>query len=346
MNKKFKTKNLSILLSLLLISTLISCNKIDKETILSRNVTEDIKIEENEVKVTLEKGHDYLNNNDFANAKLTYEKAISIDKVNKDIYLEIKDKYLELTRFDDALYFVQLALNNNTDVDNMKIISDSIKSNFETATINKSLYEGDAYTLPSELTTKINNEDISVPITWNNSVINTSNAGTFSYSGVNKEYSRQFTATLTVSPAVFDEKYCYVKNIYKSNGKTFIDVDLVEFFRDDKAIEESKKDNINIAISMTEDGSGFIYSDHYIRNNLINLTTYDVSEKSIFNLLSYEINQETINSNDTSTVTYDKFESYINSHANISDSKNPRPLLCIIKLKDNVVYDISRTFTP
>ena len=135
MNKKFKAKNLSIFLSLLLISTFVSCSKIDKETILSPNVTEDIKVEENEVKVTLEKGNSYLNDNDFANAKLTYEKAISIDKVNKDIYLQIKDKYLELTRFDDALYFVQLAINNNTDVDNMKIISDNIKSNFEITSI-------------------------------------------------------------------------------------------------------------------------------------------------------------------------------------------------------------------
>ncbi len=200
MNKKFKTKNLSIFLSLLLISTFVSCSKIDKETILSPNVTEDIKVEENEVKVTLEKGNSYLNDNDFANAKLTYEKAISIDKVNKDIYLEIKDKYLDINRFDDALYFVQLALNNNTDIDNMKIISDNIKSKFEITSIDKSLYEGESYTLPSELSTKINNENISIPVTWNNSVINTSTAGTFSYTGINKEYSRQFTAILTVLP--------------------------------------------------------------------------------------------------------------------------------------------------
>ncbi len=97
---------------------------------------------------------------------------------------------------------MQLALNNNTDIDNMKIISDTIKSKFEITSIDKSLYEGDSYTLPSELLTKINNENVSIPVTWNNSVINTSTAGTFSYAGRNKEYSRQFNATLTVIPPI------------------------------------------------------------------------------------------------------------------------------------------------
>ena len=354
MNKKFETKNLSIFLSLLLISTFVSCSKIDKETILSPNVTEDIKVEENEVKVTLEKGNSYLNDNDFANAKLTYEKAISIDKVNKDIYLEIKDKYLALTRFDDALYFVQLAINNNADVDNMKIISDSIKSNFETATINKSLYEGDAYTLPSELTTKINNEDISVPITWNNSVINTSTAGTFSYLGTNKEYSRQFNATLTVIPSVvpavvpavvpdvFDEEHCFVKNIYKSNEKTYIDVDLVEFLRGNAALEGAIKDN-NSKVGTNDDGSKFVPDGYYIRDNFHTQITYEVSENSTFNLAEFYIYPNS-SSNGTVTVPvpYDRFESYIKSHINGDYRSN----LCLIKFKNNVVYDVSYVYTP
>ncbi|SDP53635.1 tetratricopeptide repeat protein [Clostridium gasigenes] len=358
MVKQFKAKKSTIFLSLLLISTFVSCSKIDKETILSPNVTEDIKVEENEVKVTLEKGNSYLNDNDFANAKLTYEKATSIDKVNKDIYLQIKDKYLELTRFDDALYFVQLALNNNTDIDNMKIISDNIKSKFEITSIDKSLYEGESYTLPSELSTKINNENVSIPVTWNNSVINTSTAGTFSYLGTNKEYSRQFNATLTVVPpivsavvppvvapvipSVVDEEHCYVKNIYKSNGKTYIDVDLVEFLRGNAALEGAIKDN-NSKVGTNDDGSKFVPDSYYIRDNVHTQITYEVSQNSTFNLAEFHIYPNS-SSNGTITVPvpYDRFESYIKSHIN----GDYRPNLCLIKFKNNVVYDVSYVYTP
>ncbi|NKF07467.1 Ig-like domain-containing protein [Clostridium gasigenes] len=363
MAKQFKAKKITIFLSLLLISTFVSCSKIDKETILSPNVTEDIKVEENEVKVTLEKGNSYLNDNDFANAKLTYEKATSIDKVNKDIYLQIKDKYLELTRFDDALYFVQLALNNNTDIDNMKIISDNIKSKFEITSIDKSLYEGESYTLPSELSTKINNENVSIPVTWNNSVINTSTAGTFSYLGTNKEYSRQFSATLTVVPpivsavvppvvppvvapvipSVVDEEHCYVKNIYKSNGKTYIDVDLVEFLRGNAALEGAIKDN-NSKVGIDDDtGKKFVPDGYYIRDNVHAEITYEVSQNSTFNLAELQIHPNSSSNKDIPVpVPYDRFESYIKSNINGDYRSN----LCLIKFKNNVVYDVSYVYTP
>lgn len=355
MNKKFKIKISSILLLLLLILTFVSCSKTDKETVLSSNVSEDIQAEETEVKLALEKGHNYLSENDFENAKLTYEKAISMDKLNKDIYLEIKDKYVELSRFDDALYFIQLAINNNSDSENMKAIANDIKFNLATPIFSKDLYEGDSFTLPTELTTKINNEDITIPVTWNNSIVDTSTTGTFSFIGTNKEYNREFNATINVLPPVLDEEYAFVKNIYTSNGKTYVDVDLVEFLRGDNALSAAIEDNANV-ININDDGVKFINNGYYIRDKSHSITTYEVNENSIFSLTEYR-DIATVENNFAGDrlkqvpVSYNKLESYIESNTtefndHLISNTNPRSVLFLIKFKNNIVYDISFVFTP
>ena len=340
MNKKFKIKIPSILLLLLLILTFVSCSKTDKETVLSSNVSEDIQAEETEVKLALEKGHNYLSENDFENAKLTYEKAISMDKLNKDIYLEIKDKYVELSRFDDALYFIQLAINDSSDSENMKAIANDIKSNLATPIFNKDLYEGDSFTLPTELATKINNEDITIPVTWNNSIVDTSTTGTLSFTGTNKEYNREFNATINVLPPVLDEEYAFVKSIYTSSGKTYVDLDLVEFLRADEALKAAIEDNLSW-VGTNEDGSKFLPDSYYIRDNFHSIVTYEVGKASTFNLADYYVNpNSTLNATALSPVSYDKFESYV------KENQGNRFTFCLIKFKNNIVYDISYVYTP
>jgi len=365
MNKKSTKKNISIVMSLLLILTFVSCTKTDKETVLSPNVSEDIKTEENEVKLTLEKGHNFLKDGDFESAKSTYEKAISMDKTNKDIYLEIKDKYLAINRFDDALYFIQLSINNSTDIENMKAISDDIKANFQTDIFTKALYEGDNFTLPSELIAKINNEDISIPVTWNNSIVDTSTTGIFYFSGTNKEYSREFNATINVLPpviveepvTVLDEEIAYIKAIYESNGKTYVDVHLVEFLRGAEALSAALEENPSFVLT-NEDGSRFIANGYYIRDNHNTITTYELSDDTMFNLLPYDIDPfpESLPADSPDNysaipkpVTYDDFKFYIDKVSSGLKAQNlstDRRLLSWIKTKNNIVYDISRQYTP
>lgn len=81
-----------------------------------------------------------------------------------------------------------------------------------------------------------------------------------------------------------------------------------------------------------------------------------MSENSIFNLTEYLIiasaeNGFTGDSLNPVPVSYDKFESYIKSHTESFDehltiNMNPRSILFLIKLKNNIVYDISFVFTP
>lgn len=225
----------------------------------------------------------------------------------------------------------------------MNTILDNLKTNFATEPILANVFEGDHYTLQPSCIVKINGEDKSIPITWNETVANTSAAGTFSYTGVNKEFNREFTTNLTVSPNVFDEEYCYVKNIYKVNGKTYNDADLVEFYMNSEALSEAIKDNY---APTDENGRKFLPDPYYIRNNYSTIKTYEVSNDSTFYLLSYILNIPTTNSTEVTEVPYNKFEEYIKSHPDMPTNKNPRSLLCKIKLKNNVIYDISSVFTP
>ena len=90
-----------------------------------------------------------------------------------------------------------------------------------------------------------------------------------------------------VIPSVVDEEHCYVKNIYKSNGKTYIDVDLVEFLRGDAALEGAIKDN-NSKIGINDElDKKFVPDGYYIRDNVHTQITYEVSQNSTFNLAEF-----------------------------------------------------------
>ena len=151
-----------------------------------------------------------------------------------------------------------------------------------------------------------------------------------------------------VIPSVVDEEHCYVKNIYKSNGKTYIDVDLVAFYKGSEAVQQAIKDNKAAYC----DGVYFLPDLYYIQNNYTTTTTYEVSQNSKFNLLQYQVDK---NSNSLNSISsnYEKFESYIKETSNFymaSDLETghisaPRQLLFLIKFKNNVVYDVSFEFT-
>ncbi|MDI9216947.1 Ig-like domain-containing protein, partial [Clostridium tertium] len=206
-------------------------------------------------------------------------------------------------------------------------------------------YQESEYTLPESVTTVINGESLSIPLTWNVATVDTSSAGTFTYYGTNEEYGRQVEFTLTVLENVYDKQAGSIKNAYSANGKTYIDVDLVELYVGfEEAVKEAVKDN---RAAVNENGEYFLPNSYYIRNNYTKLTTYEVSNNCTFQLLDYDLiylGYDVTPKNNSSipeAVSLETFKNYIDNPI----SKG-RSVMCWIELKNDVAYSIYRQHTP
>ncbi|MEW8957365.1 tetratricopeptide repeat protein, partial [Clostridium sp.] len=166
MNNTIIKKLLSLFLLLGLTLSVMACQAEDKEIVLANDVMEQVKVEEMEVKESIQIGNKHLEEEKYDEAKKAYEEAISMGINNKDTYLEIKDMYMEKKRFDDAYYIIKLAIENNVDIDNMKTILGDIKKNFKETTIESSINEKDNYNLPKDVTLNINGKDVKGIVKW------------------------------------------------------------------------------------------------------------------------------------------------------------------------------------
>ena len=89
MNKKLFYK--IIIISVITISsTFVSCQNTSKKITISEDTQNEISTEENEVNEAIKTGEKYLTKNNFNESKEYFNKAISLDKSNKDIYLKIR----------------------------------------------------------------------------------------------------------------------------------------------------------------------------------------------------------------------------------------------------------------
>lgn len=348
-----------ILIIIILSTTLFSCSKtVTKDVTVSTNTADDILVEENESNELINNGSKLLSDKKYEEAMAYYNKALELDKSNKDLYLKIKDLYIEANRLDDAYFIIKSAINNNVDTENMKKISEDISSKLEILEVNDKVNQDSEYYFPQNINTTINEKPISLPIKWDYSKADTSTHGTFEYYGFNEEYGRKVKVTLTVLEVSYDKQIGSIKDIYTVDGKTYIDVDLVEFYLGEEALKEALKDNAKIAY--TENGIPFVPSGYYIRNNYSNITTYEISNDCSFQLLDYDFislgyNSSAINSFITQTASFNDFKNYIELTnymyvGSIStDGNKPIPqreTLCWIELKNNVAYSIYRQYTP
>lgn len=176
----------------------IACAAKDKQMVLSGNVSQQAKAEENEIEEKIKEGNKYLSEGKYEDAKQIYENAISIDKGNKESYLSIKDSYLDVDRLDDAFYIIKLAIENKVDIDNMKTQLEDIKKKFQVASLQGSIIENTAFTLPKTATVKVNNTDTEAKVDWSISSIDTSKAGTYTFEGIAEQYERPVKFVLTI----------------------------------------------------------------------------------------------------------------------------------------------------
>lgn len=314
--------------------TLISCKDSSKKITISENTEGEVSLEENEIIKAINAGEKLLDENKLEESKEYFNKAISLEKENKDTYIRIKDKYISINKLDEAYNIIKTAISNNVDIENMKSILKEISSKFEVIKISNSIYQNSSYALPKEVTTNISDTPILIPVTWNNENIDTNTISTFTYEGYNDEYGRKVIVELTVMENVYDKQIGYIKDIYKSNGKTYIDVDLVEFYRGIDAKTEAIKDN---KAAIDENGNYVYIAAVYIRNNYDKISAYEISNDCIFQLTSYDLDPYSSEPLNMITVNYDTFFNQV---------KKDISLLCWIEIKNGVATSIYRQYTP
>nr|WP_243242071.1 tetratricopeptide repeat protein [Clostridium sp. 1001275B_160808_H3] len=322
-------------------------------------------VEENEVDEAISNAKKLLTDNKYDEAKAYFNKAISLDKSNKDLYLEIKDIYMNSNKYDDAYFIIKSALANNVDNENMKSIAKEISSKFEVIKLTDSIYQESEYNLPGSISTDINGTSLSLPLTWNLATVDTSSAGTFTYYGTNEEYGRKVEFTLTVLENVYDKQIGCINNIYTVDGKTYIDVDLVEFYLGrEESLKEFLKDNADtdkIDLPINDKGEYYVPDGYYIRNNNSKLTTYEISSNCSFQLLNHDFLAlgynvpPPENSSINEKASFNDFINYINlrnpmdiGDLDVSDGKpvTHKETLCWIELKNGAAYSIYRQYTP
>ncbi len=332
MQKNTIKKLLSLFLLLIIALSMIACEPKDKEVVVADDVSAQAKIEENEVKQSMELGNKYLDEGNYEKAKKAYEESISMGINNKDTYLKIKDKYLEKKRFDDAYYIIKLAIENNIDTDNMKNILGSIKKNFEEINIENSIKQNNGYELPKETIVNINGKDIKGIIKWDNSNVDTSTPGIFNYKGAVEQYGRAVNLRLNIAPIVKEKKIGWIKEINDS----YIALDEVEFYMYDEAFNEAKKDNSDKLVRDDETGRLYVLDGYYIRNNSEEITTYTIDENSIFEICKHSIIETS--TGDLIPVSYETLKKAVDDHK--------RGILCWIYTEDNKITKIEQQYIP
>ncbi|GAA0776339.1 hypothetical protein GCM10008908_29560 [Clostridium subterminale] len=326
------------------------CKNKDKEIVLSENVAKDIQVEENEIEKYIKEGNKFLEEKNYTEARKSYEAAITKGKNDKQIYMDIKDQYLNKNRYDDAYYIIKLAVENKVDIENMEKVLTSIRDKMESVELSYEIYEDNvSFVLPKEVDITVDNNKVKDYVLWGKENLGISNKpGQYSYNGLTKEYGRNVHVTLNVKENVkentkedvYNSRIGLVTDIYTENNTIYISFDEVEFYTGEEALAEAKKDNKAIK---EEDGTYIVYDDYYIRNSAVETKVYEVSKDVAMNLLAYEVNPDN-NKIDFQKVNYDTFKKHIEKYKN--DTSAERALLCEVDMKNNIVASMSRKFTP
>ncbi len=339
--KKGIIKNLLLLFIIFSSLTLLSCSNTSKKITVSEDTKEEISLEEKEIIKSISAGEKLLDENKFDEAKEAFNRAINFDKSNKDTYIRIKDKYLSMNKADDAYSIIKTAISNNVDIDNMKIILKEISSKFEVIKISNSVYQNDNYALPKQVIINVSDNSMTIPITWDNEKVDTSNLGTLTYEGYNDEYGRKIVAELTVLENVYDKQIGWLKNLYEKNGEIYIDIDLVEFYLGrEEALREAIKDG---KAGIDENGEYFLPDPVWIRNNSDSIFTYQVSSDSSYSLCGYNTTpNDPYDRGLVSKVSYDEFLNVFNK----TKTNESRILLVWIDIKNGSISKITEQFLP
>ncbi|WP_125152644.1 tetratricopeptide repeat protein [Clostridium rectalis] len=336
-------KKVILVLGIMTMLNVMGCSDKQKSSILADNVKQEVTMQENETKKLITDGINLLENRKYDDAKSSFEKAISMDKSNKGAYIEIKNRYMEKQRVDDAYSIIKLAISNGVDSDNMTKLLKEIKYKFQVTKLSDSVYQNDEYKLPNKIKAKINNEDKEVNVTWNINTVDTSKLGNIKYEGKIDKYDRAVQLNLLVLNIEKVKKIGGISRVFEENGKRYLKFDEIEFFlnkdaNDRIAEKEAIKDGVDLSIFENKDSNGRIPNGYYIRNKDKSLKTYEISKNAQLSVCGFFVNMDTI---DQQKVSYEKFKTM-----DMGDRPRYKGFLCHIYLENDVVVKIEQQFIP
>lgn len=248
MKRNHITSCLAILTLIVFSLSMSGCLHKDKEVVVTKNVKVGAKQDKNQIKKNIELGNKLLGAEKYSDAKNAYNKAISLDKMNKATYLTINDMYLKKDRLQDAADIIQEAIDNHVDVANMKTILSQIKARIEASTAIKQ------YSLSQKTNQKPKQ-----------------NSNTQDKPAV--EQSKKIIG--------------FVKNIYEKNGKRYLTIDEAKFYRGDAAAKACAADGYPGAADMDDyyiSNKDKTISEYEISNNCVfNVQKWQLHEKTINN---------------------------------------------------------------
>lgn len=308
------------------------CAKNQRPIALSINVSQAIMPQEVTTENLIAKGINLLNESKYEDAKVTFEKAISMDKSNKDAYIEIKNKYIEKQRLDDACHFLKLSISNNIDTEYMKEQLSDIESQFEITKIDVRVFQSEAYELPRKIKAKINNEEKEVDVIWENNSVDTNKLGTTKYQGVIEPYGRRAELNLTVKKLGDKKITVLASNIYKQDGIWYIECDDIEFFRN----YANGPNDMSASIEAKKDGKT-ASCDWYIRNTNKNIQTFIIDPDAALYICQHWLEIDYDNAAIVKKVSLNQFESL-----NINMTR----YICYLYLDNNVVTKLVEQYTP
>ncbi|MDU4892257.1 MAG: tetratricopeptide repeat protein [Clostridium sp.] len=328
---------LGIFISFICCFIFVGCVGKDKEIVISDDIEQVVHFEESEVEKFISEGNKFLSENNYEEARKSYDAALSKESNNKQLYLDIKDKYIEAQRYDDAYYIVNLAIKNNVDTEEMNKILVSIRGKMETVNVFFEKYKGDAdFKLTDEVTINVEGNSVTDYVVWSDwDNINT--AGQYVYHGVTKEYGRNVEATLNI----YEKKIGFVRDVFVKDDGIYISFDDAEFYKDKEAYDEARKDG---ELSYSQDGKEYLPDGYYIRNNDKSEVTYKVSESATYNLCAYLVKSSKKSSLDVELVDFETFKAHINKYK--GDKWGEGSLLFIIDIKLDNVTDFTMQYTP
>lgn len=338
---------LGIFISFICCIIFVGCAGKNKEIVLSDDVEQDIQFEESEIEKYISEGDKFLSESNYEEARKSYDAALSKESTNKQLYLDIKDKYMKAKRYDDAYYIIKLAIKNNVDTEEMNEMLVGIRDMMETVNLSLEKYKGDTEFKPTdEVTINVDGNSATDYIVWSDWDNSIDNVGQYVFHGVTKEYGRNVVATLNIYekpiPYVPDvSKIGYVRDVLVKDDGIYISFDEVEFYRDKEAYDEARIDG---ELSYDEDGKEFLPGPYYIRNTYENEVTYKVSESATYNLCAYLVKSSKKSSLDVEPVDFETFKAYIDERK--GDKGKERGLLFIIDIKLDKVTDLTMQYTP
>lgn len=338
--KKIKAL-LLIGLSLFCIATFQGCEPKDKEIIISDDVAQEIQLEESEVEALIREGQSYLDNKDFEKAKEAFEAAVNISVSDKDIYLRIKEKYVQVDRYDDGYYFINLAIKNNVDTENMNEILVEIRNNMETVKINCEAYINEVdFNLPDQVTVTIDGAEYTDYVVWSDFHNTIDELETYTFHGVTKEYGRNVIGEVKVKDLT-GNKIGFVRDTYVKDDYIVIVYDEAQFYIGKEAITEAKKDQVHLP--KYDDGEEYIPNGYYLRNSSQDKITIKVSKDAIIKIAAFLVDKA-----DETTlprvIDYETFKAYVDKNKDVEYAE--RALLFRTNINKGIVEELEMQFTP